>query len=287
MSKKGFTLIELLVVIAIIALLMAVIIPSLSLAKKKAASIVCMSNTRQMSMAWYMYQDENDGSIMGSNMEDVGANSVCREAWIGQPHLASDTLTSSLTLEQTSPPVTDEDEIRGIEKGKLYPYVENYDIYHCPADKLRKGPDGTRMYVSYAVPLCLHEIQDRSHEDYSRQINKFSEIRTPGNTFTFVESGERSRGNWTVGGHFIMATPEYGFSEYGLWSPVAISHGDSAVFGFADGHAENKKWHDEIVFEHYEKTEGQPPGALYGQTFAPPGGSEDLDWLVRGWAYKQ
>lgn len=270
MTKKGFTLIELLVVIAIIALLLAVIVPSLSLAKKKAAAIVCMSNTRQMSMAWYMYQDENDGEIMSA---DMGGGAP----WIGQPEDAA----GPLIISQTSPPVTDEDEIRGIEKGVLYPYVDNYDLYHCPADKLRKGADGTRMYVSYAVPLCLNDGTSATE-----QIKKFTQLKTPANRYIFVESGERDRGNWTVGGHFIMAAPEYGYTEYGLWSPVAISHGNSAEFGFADGHAASKKWHDEIIFEHYAKTEGQPPGTQYGQTYAPPEGSEDLDWLVRGWAYK-
>jgi prepilin-type processing-associated H-X9-DG protein len=88
-----------------------------------------------------------------------------------------------------------------------------------------------------------------------------------------------------MSGFFIMATPDYGFPAYGLWSPLAISHGNSAVFGFTDGHAEIRKWHDSIVFEHYLKTE---KSYWYGQTYAPKWGgrSEDLDWVVKGWAYR-
>ena len=208
-------------------------------------------------------------------MEDVGTETECRVGWIGQPHAATDTTSSSLTNGQTSP-VTDEDEIRGVMKGKLYGYLESTRVYHCIADKDRKGPDGTRMYVSYAIPCCLN---GRFGDD--GQITKLTKIKSPSEKYNFVESGERNRGNWTTGASFIMAAPEFGFSEYGLWGPVAISHGDSNVFGFADGHSEVKKWHDSAVFEHYRRTE---VGGMYGQLFDST--SEDIRWLARGWAYR-
>ena len=62
--KKGFTLIELLVVIAIIALLMGILLPALSAAKKLASGAVCMGNQRSLSTAWVMYSDDNDGLLM-------------------------------------------------------------------------------------------------------------------------------------------------------------------------------------------------------------------------------
>ena len=52
--RKGFTLIELLVVIAIIALLLAIIVPAVKMAKRKAASAVCLTNVKNLSVAWYM-----------------------------------------------------------------------------------------------------------------------------------------------------------------------------------------------------------------------------------------
>jgi prepilin-type processing-associated H-X9-DG protein len=85
-----------------------------------------------------------------------------------------------------------------------------------------------------------------------------------------------------MSGRWQMATPAT-HPAWGLWVPVAINHGDSSTFGFTDGHAEVKKWHDQVIFDQYEK--GLRPGfTSYGTLFDP--GSEDIAWLASGWAYR-
>ncbi len=280
-KRKGFTLIELLVVIAIIALLMAIIMPALNAVKKKAATTVCQSNTKNLSLGWYMYMGENDGRIMSSEDNGVEQNGNY-VGWIGVPRDINGNLHN---ITQTNPAVTDEDEIRGIEVGLLYPYVKEPDAYHCPADNVRTSLyDRTKVFVSYGVPMCLYGNLNPNDPEYKSQIRLFSEIKRPATRYVFVESAETR--NWNSSHHFVLGAPEYtGDTRWGWWGPMAVNHGDSSVLGFCDGHSEVRKWRDRFTIERVDKliTQGV---SLYGIEYPPDDQTADIDYMAAGWAYR-
>jgi prepilin-type N-terminal cleavage/methylation domain-containing protein len=75
--RKGFTLIELLVVIAIIALLMAILVPTLRRATEQGKMIGCLANLRQWNFIYAMYLQDSDGKFFSG----FGNNSYW---WIAQ-----------------------------------------------------------------------------------------------------------------------------------------------------------------------------------------------------------
>src|SRR6476469_8467481 len=75
-SREGFTLIELLVVIAIIAILAAILFPVFAQAREKARAISCLSNTKQISLGFAMYNQDYDEGFPATVTERQAPASV-------------------------------------------------------------------------------------------------------------------------------------------------------------------------------------------------------------------
>ena len=80
--QRAFTLIELLVVIAIIALLMAILMPTLKRAREQGQRAVCLGNLKQLGLASILYADDNDDKLVSSEAGGTWRNQF-GEPWVG------------------------------------------------------------------------------------------------------------------------------------------------------------------------------------------------------------
>ena len=120
-SRRGFTLIELLVVIAIIAILAAMLLPALNKAKLKSTMAVCLSNEKQLILAWVMYAgDNNDNLLTSSGMDGGGWFPASQGDYSGIPANRTDLAEKAAIIELQNSP--------------LFPYFKSAALAHCPGD---------------------------------------------------------------------------------------------------------------------------------------------------------
>src|SRR5690554_5482520 len=70
-SRQAFTLVELLVVIGILAILISLLLPTLSSARRSARTAACLSNIRQLGMTFRFYAMDNNGYLPRRTWKDM------------------------------------------------------------------------------------------------------------------------------------------------------------------------------------------------------------------------
>jgi len=287
-KKKGFTLVELLVVISIIAMLLAVLMPALGKAKLQASAIICTTDVRSLSLAWFLYIGDNNGKIVGAHTYLAGTETLAGQRYASscdKTAVYSDVKANMLTnwvempqmengLTQKSYPKK-EYEILGIQRGLLFPYVgKKLEVFHCPNDKrlIENKKAGYGGYRSYSIAGCMDGYYDSIG---TKVIKKHSQIRQPGSKYVFVEE------KWT-------GSPGYNLDAWQLnptgdsWTdPVSVAHGDKSILGFADGHGEAIKWKDKrtILFSKDRET-----NVGNGTVSATQPDNPDLKYMQERWA---
>ena len=257
-------MIELLVVIAIIAILASMLLPALAKAKTKAQGILCMSNTKQLNLAWRLYAEENDDRVPGAaNWAYGGKTGPATSPFFGG---SVPNWTGGSWLEwgnRAAPSNWDHDNYT--KKSPLWPYCGNsVGIFKCPADKTTaKIPSGPNK--GQTVPRIRSVSMNNWNggpgwgesgpwtPDAARGWKvylKLSDYADPGPSGSFVFLDERE--DSINDGYFVVAMQGYpqtsgGAAQGGQLKIVdfpASYHNGAGGLAFADGHSEIKKWLD-------------------------------------------
>ena len=228
--QKGFTLIELLVVIAIIAILAALLLPALARAKQKAHAVMCMSNNKQLMLAWRMYgEDNNDRVVAAMNVSETN-----RPNWF------------TGTLDYNGANASNWDINQDMVKGPLWVYTgKSKAIFKCPADQatVTVGTEKRPRVRSNSMSQVFGsgewlDYNINAKQNVWRTYEKLSEIVSPSKTWVLMDEHPDSLNDAAL----AVSCTDADTTNAKIIDYPANYHAGASGMSYSDGHAEIHKW---------------------------------------------